>query len=88
MSHHQETKQVLHRLSRAIGHLEAVKKMVEEEQDCCEILIQLAAVRSAIHNTGKVILKDHIQHCIAEAVENQDQKALDDLSVAIDRFMK
>lgn len=88
MSHHHDTKEVVHHLSRAIGHLEAVRKMVEEERDCSEILIQLAAVKSAINNTGKVILKDHINHCIVDAVETGDQQALDDLSVAIDKFIK
>lgn len=88
MTHHHDTKQVLNRLSRAIGHLEAVKKMVEEEQDCSQVLIQLAAVKSALNNTGKIILKDHINHCIVEAVETGDKKALEDLSAAIDQFMK
>lgn len=53
--HHENTKEVANRLSRAIGHLEFVKKMVETECECSEILIQLAAVKSAINNTGKVI---------------------------------
>lgn len=88
MEHHHDTKQVLNRLSRAIGHLEAVKKMVEEGQDCSQVLIQLAAVKSALNNTGKIILKDHINHCIVEAVETGDKKALEDLSAAIDQFMK
>lgn len=88
MAHHNDTKQVLNRLSRAIGHLEAVKKMVEEGQDCSQVLIQLAAVKSALNNTGKIILKDHINHCIVEAVETGDKKALEDLSAAIDQFMK
>ena len=52
------------------------------------MLIQLAAVKSAINNTGKVILKDHLNHCIVEAAKNGDQKALDDLSAAIDQFVK
>lgn len=88
MVHHHDTQEIIHRLSRAIGHLEAVRRMVEEERDCSEVLIQLAAVKSAISNTGKVILKDHINHCIVDAVETGDQKALDDLSTAIDRFIK
>ena len=50
MANHHDTKQVLNRLSRAIGHLEAVKKMVEEGQDCSQVLIQLAAVKSALNN--------------------------------------
>ena len=88
MAHHHDTKQVLNRLSRAIGHLEAVTQMVEEGQDCSQVLIQLAAVKSALNNTGKIILKDHINHCIVEAVETGDKKALEDLSAAIDQFMK
>lgn len=88
MVHHHDTQEIIHRLSRAIGHLEAVRRMVEEGRDCSEVLIQLAAVKSAINNTGKVILKDHINHCIVDAVETGEQKALDDLSTAIDRFIK
>ena len=59
---HENQKAVINRLSRAIGHLEKVKRMVEEGHDCSEVLVQLAAVRSALDNTGKVILKDHMRH--------------------------
>ena len=85
---HENTQAVLNRLSRAIGHLESVKKMVENGRDCSEVLIQIAAVRSAINNIGKVILQDHIQHCIVDAVEHDDEQALDALCQAIDKFVK
>ena len=85
---HQNTKAVLNRLSRAIGHLESIKRMVEDGRDCTEVLVQLSAVKSAINNTGKVILQDHIEHCIVDAVQNGDAKALEELNKAIDRFMK
>ena len=85
---HTQTQTVLHRLSRAIGHLEAVRKMVEDGRDCSEVLIQLAAVRSAITGTGRVILQDHIQHCLVHAMETGDQKALDELNDAIAKFLK
>ena len=85
---HTDTKNVINRLSRAIGHLEAVKQMVEQGRDCSEVLIQLSAVKSAINNTGKVILKDHIEHCLVDAVEEGDMGAIADLTEAIDRFMK
>ena len=85
---HENTQAVLNRLSRAIGHLESVKKMVEDGRDCSEVLIQIAAVRSAINNIGKVILQDHIQHCIVDAVERDDEQALDSLCQAIDKFIK
>lgn len=83
-----EKKAVLNRLSKAIGHLEAVKRMVERDADCSEVLIQLAAVRSAINNTGKVVLKNHMNHCIVEAVEENDQDAITKLNEAIDKFIK
>lgn len=83
-----DMKAIVNRLSRAIGHMEAVKKMVEEGEDCSEVLIQLAAVKSAINNTGKLILKEHINHCIVDAVEHNDKGAIEDLNNAIDKFMK
>ena len=85
---HENQRAVVNRLSRAIGHLEKVKRMVEEGYDCTEVLIQLAAVRSALENTGKVILKDHMRHCILDAVADGDTDAIDGLCQAIDKFMK
>ena len=85
---HQNTRAVLNRLSRAIGHMESVKRMVEEGRDCSEVLVQLAAVRSAINNTGKVILKDHLEHCVADALEARDRTAIDELNRAIEQFVK
>ena len=72
-----ETKAIINRLAKAIGHLEAVKGMV-----------QLAAVKAALNNTGKLILKGHISHCIVDAVEHGDQQAIEDLNRAIDQFVK
>ena len=85
---HENQKAVINRLSRAIGHLEKVKRMVEEGRDCSEVLIQIAAVRSAVNNVGKIILQDHISHCVADAVRTGDQQVLEDLSAAIDQFVK
>ena len=85
---HENQKAVINRLARAIGHLEKVKRMVEEGTDCSEVLVQLAAVRSALENTGKVILQDHMRHCMVDAVTVGDMEAIDDLCQAIDKFMK
>ena len=85
---HENTRAVLNRLSRAIGHLQSVKRMVEEGRDCSEVLIQIAAVRSAIDNTGKIILQDHLKHCIIDAAREGDQQTIDDLCQAIDKYMK
>lgn len=93
-NHHQhvhmpeEKKKIVDRMSRAIGHMEAVKRMIEEDRDCSEVLIQIAAVRTAINNVGKIILKGHINHCVVDAVETGDHQVLEDLNNAINKFMK
>ncbi|MGV8979858.1 metal-sensing transcriptional repressor [Clostridium sp.] len=73
---------------KAIGHLESVKKMVENGRDCSEVLIQISAVKSAVNNIGKIILQDHINTCVVNAVETGDKKVLKDLNSAIDQFIK
>ena len=84
---HEHTRAVLNRLSKAIGHLQSVRTMVEEGRDCSEVLIQIAAVRAAIDKTGKLILQDHLKHCIVDAAVEGDQKAIDDLCEAIEKYM-
>lgn len=85
---HKNTKAVLNRLSRASGHLESVRRMVEDGKDCSEVLIQISAVIAALTNTSKVILKDHMEHCIVDAVQSGDDTAIENLNKAIDRFIK
>ena len=85
---HTQTKAVINRLARAIGHLNSVKNMVESGRDCTEVLMQLAAVQSALSSTAKVILKDHIEHCITDAVGENDTQALEELNTVIERYIR
>lgn len=85
---HPNAKAVSNRLAKAIGHLEAVKRMVDRGEDCSQILIQLAAVKSAVNNAGKVLLMDHISHCIVHAVAEGDMEKVDELNDAIRQFVK
>ncbi|MCD8218279.1 MAG: metal-sensing transcriptional repressor [Clostridiales bacterium] len=85
---HPNAKAVSNRLARAIGHLESVKGMVDRGEDCTRILIQIAAVRSAINNAGKVLLEDHINHCMVDAVKNKDYDKIAELNDAIQKFIK
>ena len=84
---HKETKAVLNRMSKIIGHMESVRTMVENGRDCSEVLIQLAAVKSAISSVSRVILKDHIDHCIVDAVRENDTESIGELKNAIDKFL-
>lgn len=84
---HEHTKAVLNRMSRAIGHMNAVKKMLEDGRDCSDVLIQLSAIKSEITGVSKVILKDHIDHCIVDAVKENDEDAIENLKGAIDKLL-
>ena len=84
---HEHTKAVLNRMSRAIGHMNAVKKMIEDGRDCSDVLIQLSAIKSEITGVSKVILKDHIDHCIVDAVKDNDEKTIENLKGAIDKLL-
>jgi DNA-binding FrmR family transcriptional regulator len=85
---HTNTKAVLNRLSRAIGHLNSVKTMVEQGRDCADVLIQLAAVRSAINKTCEVILKDHLEHCVVDAIKTGDIEEIEELNRAVELLIK
>ncbi len=90
LGHHhspEEKKRQLNRLSRAIGHLQYVKRMIEDDEDCAQVLTQLSAVRSAISGLGKEIINEHITHCIAHAVEDGDTEAIAEFKKAIDKFI-
>ena len=85
---HQNTKTVKNRLARIIGHLHAVERMVDDGRDCAEVLIQLAAIRSAVNNLCKLILKDHMDHCVVDAIRCGDHETLEELNKAVDLLMK
>lgn len=85
---HKNQNAVINRLARAIGHLEKVKRMVEAGEDCSDVLVQLAAVRAALDNTGKVILQDHMRHCMVDAVAAGDMAAIEDLCQAVEKLIR
>lgn len=87
MEQHEHSKAVLNRLSRAAGHINAIKKMVEDGRDCSDVLIQLSAVKAEIVNTSKVILKDHLDHCVVKAVKENDAETIRHLKSAIDQLL-
>ena len=85
---HTQTKAVLNRMARLIGHLQSTRRMIEDGRDCSEILIQLSAVDAAIKAVQRIILKDHLEHCIVDAVKEGDTAALERLNKAVEQFIR
>jgi len=78
----------LKRLNRAKGQVNGIIRMVEENQYCPDILIQISAARAALDRAGSVILKNHINHCVSNAIqagENQGQAIIDELMTVLEK---
>jgi len=77
------------RLTRIEGQVRGIEKMVEENRECEDIIIQLSAVGSAVTNVAKLILENHIDHCLIEDLEKGDrEETLKNLKKAINQFSK
>ncbi len=75
MAINSESKRLLTgRLARAIGHLSAVQRMVDDEVYCIDVLNQLKAVQSALDKTAQLLLKQHLNTCVVEAVRADDSE--------------
>lgn len=85
---HTQTKAVLNRMARLIGHLQSVKQMIEDGRDCSEVLIQLSAVDAAIKSVSRIILQDHMEHCIVDAIKTGDTESIENLNKAIEQIFK
>jgi CsoR family transcriptional regulator, copper-sensing transcriptional repressor len=71
---------VLKRLSYIEGHLKGVRKMIEEDQYCVDVLKQTYAVRRAIEKMEAKALGGHLHHCVLEGIQRGDTDVLDELS--------
>lgn len=83
----EEKKKQINRISKAIGHLQHVKTMLENDEDCADVLMQLSAVTSALRNLGKEIINEHMTHCIAHALEDGDTTAVEEFKKAVKKFI-
>ena len=83
----QDKKRQLNRLSRVIGHLQYVKRMIENDEDCANVLTQISAAKSALNGLGKEIINEHISHCITHAVEDGDTGAIEEFQRAIQKYL-
>jgi DNA-binding FrmR family transcriptional regulator len=68
------------RLAKAIGHLNTVYRMVDEKKYCIDVLNQLKAVQAALDKTAEVMLKQHLETCVVDAIKNQEsERVIDEL---------
>ena len=88
VNRHTKTKVVINRLSRIEGHVRAIKRMLEEDKPCPEVLIQLAAVRAAVQKAAQIVIEDHIESCLGEAaIKGNSEEEWQLLKEALDKYI-
>jgi DNA-binding FrmR family transcriptional regulator len=86
---HKQTRAVINRLSRIEGHVRAIKQMLEDDKPCPEVLTQLAAVKAAVQKASQVVLEDHIESCMGEAVvKGNIEEEWQHLKDALDKYIE
>lgn len=83
-----EKQELVHRLNRIEGQVRGIKKMVEEERYCVDILNQVAAIQAALNGFNKEVLANHIHTCVVDDIQSGKIEAVDELCETIKRLMK
>ena len=84
----QEYKKLVNRLSRIEGQIRGIKKMVEEDAYCIDILIQVAAANAALNSFNKELLAEHIRTCVADDIKNGREETIEELVATLQKLMK
>ena len=85
MDHKIGKEELVHRLNRISGQIGGIKRMVEEDRECPDLLMQIAAARAALAKLGMIITEDHLEHCVAGAYQKGN---LPDSILSLSKAMK
>lgn len=75
------------RINRAIGQLNGIKTMIDEDRYCGDVLIQLAAVESAVKAISREVMQDHLESCVVDRIQSGDTEVIDEVMDLFKRFM-
>lgn len=85
---HKNRKDIITRLAKIEGHVRGIKNMAEQDKSCEDLLLQVSAIKAAMDKVGKLILKDHLDGCLVEVVDEGGPEAIEKLKEAINQFVK
>ena len=83
-----EYRDLIHRLNRIEGQIRGIKRMVEEDAYCPDILVQVSAANAALNSFNKVLLANHIRTCVAEDIREGKDETVDELVKTLQKLMK
>lgn len=84
----EEYRGLINRLNRIEGQVRGIKKMVEADAYCTDILIQVSAVNAALNSFNKELLANHIRTCVAQDIREGKDETIDELVMTLQKLMK
>jgi DNA-binding FrmR family transcriptional regulator len=84
----QEYKDLINRLSRIEGQIRGIKRMLDEDCYCPDIITQVAAANAALNSFNKVLLANHIKTCVADDIRAGKDETIDELLNTLQKLMK
>ena len=78
----------MNRLNRIEGQVRGIKRMVEEDVYCPDILVQVSAVNSALNSFSKVLLDNHMNTCVVENIQKGNMEVIEELTATLKKIMK
>ena len=83
-----EYKDLITRLNRIEGQIRGIKKMVENDAYCTDILVQVSAANAALNSFNKVLLSNHIRTCVANDIRDGKEETIEELVNTLQKLMK
>lgn len=83
-----EFKDLINRLSRIEGQVKGVKKMVEDDRYCIDIVTQVSAIQAALNSFNKVLLSNHIKSCVVDDIKKGSEETVDELCATLQKLMR
>lgn len=80
-------KSIDNRLAAIEGHVKGVRQMVKDEKDCEDIILQLNAIEGSVSKLAKLIIKDHLNHCVRESIENGESDILERFTTVLEKYL-
>lgn len=88
-SQHHDVKKLCQRISRVEGQLGGIRKMLESDKPCDEIIIQLNSAKAALQKISQIVLEDHLEHCVLDALrEGKGEVQTESLKRALNQYTK
>ena len=81
------SKDLDNRLAAVEGHIAAIRRMMTEDHECEDILLQLSAAESAIDKVAKIILKEHLNHCVKESIQRGETSSLEQFNRILEKYL-